>query len=120
MLGRLKETQLEGLVRALETRGGEPGPCCPVPANQRPGLSDQSEAGVMARVFRGWPDDQVMVTLPWCYNEEPSLYICCNPFHWSRVCHTGEQQAIRSQRHVTQNVDRQYRLGVNTVKPMAW
>ena len=99
MLGRLKETQLEGLVRALETRGGEPGPCCPVPANQRPGLSDQSEAGVMARVFRGWPHDQVMVTLPWCYNEEPSLYICCNPFHWSRVCHTGEQQEIRSQRH---------------------
>ena len=92
MLGRLKETQLEGLVKALDTRGGEPGPCCPVPANQRPALArahDQSEAAIMARVFRGWSEGD-MVRLPWCEEEELGLYICCNPFHWSRVCPSGE------------------------------
>ena len=96
MLGRLKEPVLEGLVRALETRGAEPGPCCPVPpANQRRGLAsgDQSEAGLMARVFRGWGEDSeamvTMVRLPWCDLGEPDLYTCCNPFHWSRVCTPG-------------------------------
>ena len=92
MLGRLKETQLEGLVKALDTRGGEPGPCCPVPANQRPTLArthDQSEAAIMARVFRGWSEGD-MVRLPWCEEEELGLYICCNPFHWSRVYPSGE------------------------------
>ena len=93
MLGRLKEPVLEGLVRALESRGAEPGPCCPVPpANQRRGLAsgDQSEAGLMARVFRGWEEDsEDMVRLPWCDLGEPGLYTCCNPFHWSRVCTPG-------------------------------
>ena len=28
VLGRLKEPQLEGLVRAVETQGAVPGPCC--------------------------------------------------------------------------------------------
>jgi len=38
----------------------------------------------MARVFRGWSEGD-MVRLPWCEQEELGLYICCNPFHWSRV-----------------------------------
>ena len=89
MLGRLKEQQLEGLVRALETRGGEPGPCCPVPANQRR-PSDQSETRVMARVFRGWGEDTGdMVRLPWCDQGDTDIYTCCNPFHWARVVTPG-------------------------------
>ena len=89
MLGRLKEPQLEGLVRALETRGGEPGPCCPVPANQRR-PSDQSEAWLMARVFRGWGEDTgAMVRLPWCDQGDTDIYTCCNPFHWARVVTPG-------------------------------
>ena len=98
ILGRLKEAALEGLLRALETGGAEPGPCCPVPANQRPAgaSSDQSEPALaMARVFRGWGESGDMVRLPWCDPGDPDIYTCCNPFHWSRVCPPGEHTVNR-------------------------
>jgi len=82
MLQRLKEGQLESLVKAVETNGEDPGQCCPVPAQDR----DLAPNLIMCQLFR-WSNvseaDQ-MVRLPWC-SSHCDIYVCCNPFHWSRV-----------------------------------
>jgi MAD (mothers against decapentaplegic) family protein 6/7 len=103
MLKRLKEAQLETLVKAVETKGANPGDCVLTPsANQ---LHVQ-----LASVFR-WPDihhdfelkrlaicnghhiDRLTPTTanklsdnPMMNMEHPNkLYECCNPYHWSRI-----------------------------------
>ena len=92
---RLKEDQLETLLQAMESKGGEKTPCIPVSKSDiRLGRRTVSPYILCCRVFR-WPDlskDTDMKRLPCCerQNEEKEAVICCNPYHWSLVVHIGE------------------------------
>jgi hypothetical protein len=92
---RLKEDQLETLVQAMESRGGEVTPCVPVSKlDLRLGTCVMSPYVLCCRVFR-WPDlksDAEMKRLPSCMrqNEESESVICCNPYHWSLVVKIGK------------------------------
>ncbi|KAL6998591.1 hypothetical protein U1Q18_050729 [Sarracenia purpurea var. burkii] len=39
--------------------------------------------------------------MPACSSASDPIYICCNPYHWSRLCEPGQQRqvATRRQRH---------------------
>lgn len=92
---RLKEDQLETLVQAMESRGGEVTSCVPVTKSYlRIGRFMVSPYVLCCRVFR-WPDlksDAEMKRLPSCMrqNEEKEAVICCNPYHWSLVVKIGK------------------------------
>ncbi|CAG5116354.1 unnamed protein product [Candidula unifasciata] len=94
-LKRLKEDQLEALVQAMESRGGEVTPCVPVAKSfLRIGRLMVSPYVLCCRVFR-WPDlksDADMKRLPSCMrqNEDKEAVICCNPYHWSLVVKIDE------------------------------
>ena len=64
--------------------------CSQVPTVGR-GVRSPALHLTMAQVFRGWQEqEQEVVALPWCDSVIlDSLYTCCNPFHWSRLCVTG-------------------------------
>jgi len=87
MLSRLKDSQLESLVLAVETQGEDIGQCCPVPMQ---GRSEPPHVR-MVQVFRNWEavtSSEHLVRLPWCYCDiSDNIYICCNPYHWSRTIH---------------------------------
>lgn len=94
-LKRLKVEQLEVLVRAMESRGGEVTPCVPVSRSDLwLGKHVVSPYVLCCRVFR-WPDlrsDVEMKRLPSCtrLNEDKEAVVCCNPYHWSVVVKIGE------------------------------
>lgn len=40
-----------------------------------------------------WPDlthSSELKRLPICHSSEDPLYVCCNPYHWSRLCKPGK------------------------------
>ncbi|KAH9493038.1 hypothetical protein Btru_022588 [Bulinus truncatus] len=92
---KLKEEQLQILLQAMESRGGEITPCVPVAKSDiRFGKHTLSPYNLCCRVFR-WPDlksDAVMKRLPNCtfQNDEKDTVICCNPYHWSLVVKIDE------------------------------
>ena len=92
---RLKEDQLETLLQAMESKGGEKTACVPVSKSDlRLGRRTVSPYMLCCRVFR-WPDlprDAEMKRLPSCerQNEEKEAVICCNPYHWSLVVSIGK------------------------------
>ena len=107
VLSRLKEPQVAGLVAAVETRGAEPGPCCPVPALPRPGPAPIH--ALMCRLYRGWgPDTREaweLVRLPSCdCDTSDDIYTCCNPYHWSRLLQPGGQLARRDVQLYASNI----------------
>lgn len=91
---RLKEPQLEGLLQAMESRGGENTPCVPVSKSElHLGRHWVLPYILCCKVFR-WPslsEDAEMKRLPCCVTreEESELMICCNPYHWSIVVKIG-------------------------------
>ncbi|GFN98057.1 mothers against decapentaplegic homolog [Plakobranchus ocellatus] len=113
---RLKEDQLENLLRAMESRGGEVTPCVQVSKSElrvSGGLKGQGSAPVMVpphvlccRVFR-WPglkNNAELKRLPSCDGGgggdgiekdggggSRNNMICCNPYHWSIVVKTDER-----------------------------
>ena len=99
VLSRLKEPQVAGLVAAVESRGADPGPCCPVPALPRPGPAPIH--ALLCRLYRwgGGPEPALageLVRLPSCdCDTSDDIYTCCNPYHWSRVLDPGGQLAQR-------------------------
>lgn len=103
MLMRLKEASLENLLKAVRTRGSDPGGCVLMPL--KAGNSCVAAHVLMAQLFR-WPDlvaEAQMKRLSFCessishdlsekqchqqqdFKHRPRLYECCNPFHWSRL-----------------------------------
>ncbi|KAK6958687.1 mothers against decapentaplegic 6 [Biomphalaria glabrata] len=92
---KLKEEQLQVLLQAMESRGGEITPCVPVAKSEiRVGKHMVSPYNLCCRVFR-WPDlksDAEMKRLPNCtfQNDEKDAVICCNPYHWSLVVKIDE------------------------------
>ncbi|XP_023236973.1 mothers against decapentaplegic homolog 6-like isoform X1 [Centruroides sculpturatus] len=89
VLKRLKEVHLEALVRAVESRGAEPSDCVPVPAAEaRPGRRTSSPHVLCCRLWR-WPElghSQQLKRLACCRTGRDSTSVCCNPYHWSRIC----------------------------------
>ena len=101
MLKRLKESQLDDLIRTIESKGSgdlRSGPCCLLPRGdvRVVGGRPLPPHVLVAQLFR-WPDVQhafELKRLPICDHkcigdgdgdESSELYECCNPFHWSRL-----------------------------------
>lgn len=84
-LKRLTEPSLESLLRAVESRGGDPGECVLVP-----GLDPRLEPHtVMCRTFR-WSDlraEDRLKALCFCqsHGDAHGTKVCCNPYHYSRL-----------------------------------
>ncbi|XP_063815217.1 mothers against decapentaplegic homolog 7 [Pseudophryne corroboree] len=93
VLRRLKERQLEGLLQAVESRGGARSPCLLLPAaklDSRPGQQPLSLPLLLCRIFR-WPDlrhSAEVKRLSCCesYGKSNPELLCCNPHHLSRLC----------------------------------
>lgn len=98
LLRRLTEAQLELLVSALESQGGDPGQCVLVPRNS----SEEDVGGrsfpphlLMVWAWR-WPDlhahalSTPLKRLPTCAARNDPVYVCANPYHWARLLQTGE------------------------------
>lgn len=92
MLKRLKETQLELLLQAVESRGADDTGCVLVPqGNLRLGRRTAAPHVLCSQLWR-WSDvrhDYELKRLPWCQSASDPLYICCNPYHWSRIFKPG-------------------------------
>ncbi|CAG5859152.1 unnamed protein product [Menidia menidia] len=90
-LKRLKERSLDALVRAVETKGGVPGECVMVPGSElRLGAQRIPPQHVLCRLFR-WgdlPASARLKALSQCqsYGAEDGVKVCCNPYHYSRLC----------------------------------
>ncbi|KAL8622341.1 hypothetical protein ACOMHN_043345 [Nucella lapillus] len=88
MLKRLKETQLEMLVQALESKGGETTECVLLPKGElRLGRRMVAPHVLCCQLFR-WPctlkSETQMKRLACCGTPEGDpAYMCCNPYHWS-------------------------------------
>lgn len=89
LLKRLKESQLEMLLAAVESRGADLSACVLLPRDQPPLLDPRL---LCCQLWR-WPDlrqDAELKRLPVCRSSKDTVYICCNPYHWSRLCKPGE------------------------------
>lgn len=115
MLKRLKESQLESLARAVESRGAEPSQCVLVPrGDMRLGRRGTIAPHIICCQLWRWPDVRdrhEIKSLHWCSHSattdnhdgvvggDPAaadddddgdpLYVCVNPYHWSRVYKPG-------------------------------
>ncbi|KAL2296385.1 hypothetical protein Nmel_015700, partial [Mimus melanotis] len=92
VLKRLKERQLEGLLQAVESRGGARTPCLllPAKADSRLGQHWYPLPMLLCKVFR-WPDLRhcsEVKRLCSCesYSKAHPELVCCNPHHLSRLC----------------------------------
>ncbi|NWR81647.1 SMAD7 protein, partial [Centropus unirufus] len=92
VLKLLKERQLEGLLHAVECRGGTQTPCLllPAKADSRLGQHWYPLPVLLCKVFR-WPDlhhCSEVKRLCCCesYGKTQPELVCCNPHHLSRLC----------------------------------
>ncbi|XP_053557072.1 mothers against decapentaplegic homolog 7 [Bombina bombina] len=90
VLKRLKERQLEGLLQAVESRGGARSPCLLLPAAKLDSRLPYSVPLLLCKVFR-WPDlrhSAEVKRLSCCesYGKNNPELVCCNPHHLSRLC----------------------------------
>ena len=88
ILKRLKEKQLEQLLVAVESKGGEQTNCVYVPRDQQD--RKNAAATLCCRIWR-WPDlDSVpLKRLSSCVNQCEDTE-CINPYHWSRLLVIGK------------------------------
>ncbi|KAK6322827.1 mothers against decapentaplegic homolog 7-like isoform X1 [Coregonus clupeaformis] len=92
ILKQIKEKQLEGLLQAVESKGGARSPCLLLPSKVDTKLDQQSYSLplLLYKVFR-WPDlmdCSELKRLSCCesYGEINPELVCCNPHHMSRLC----------------------------------
>lgn len=89
LLKRLKEAQLELLLAAVESAGEEDVGACVLVSRAGCGPGGALEA--MCRAWR-WPDLSLegsstaqLRRLPSCASAQDPVYLCCNPYHLSRI-----------------------------------
>lgn len=85
LLKQLKDNQLEMLATAVEGRGRDQSNCVLLPRDFEPHV-------LFCRTWR-WPDlrtSSELRRLPSCRSALDPIYICCNPYHWSRLCIPGK------------------------------
>lgn len=98
LLKRLKERSLDSLLEAVESRGGMPGGCVLVARTElRLGGLAAPPHLLLGKLFR-WPDLQHPAELkPLCqcqsFGVADGPTVCCNPYHFSRLCGPGESDA---------------------------
>lgn len=98
LLKRLKERSLDSLLEAVESRGGMPGGCVLVARTElRLGGQAAPPHLLLGKLFR-WPDLQHPAELkPLCecqsFGVADGPTVCCNPYHFSRLCGPGEERA---------------------------
>lgn len=86
LLKKLEEHQLEMLVAAVESRGADLSACVLLPQDE-----DVVWHVVSCRLWR-WnnlQDAGQVRRLPGCRSAQDPVYICCNPYHWSRLYEPG-------------------------------
>lgn len=99
LLKRLKERSLDSLLEAVESRGGMPGGCVLVARTEvRLGGLAAPPHLLLGKLFR-WPDLQHPAELkPLCecqsFGVADGPTVCCNPYHFSRLCGPGEQRRV--------------------------
>lgn len=87
LLRQLQENQLEMLLRAVERGGGD---CILVRKERTPPSSPQPHL-LCCQTWR-WPEVRQaseLRRLPSCRSASDPIYVCCNPYHWSRLCLPG-------------------------------
>ncbi|XP_018574141.1 mothers against decapentaplegic homolog 6 [Anoplophora glabripennis] len=83
LLKKLQENQLEMLLRAIDTTGKDLTNCVLLPQ------AFGEEPHVLCCQTWRWPDlrqGSELRRLPMCRSASDPVYICCNPYHWSRLC----------------------------------
>lgn len=95
LLKRLQASQLDALATSIESRGAEPAPCVLLRAAEslRLGRGDTALPPhlLFCRLWR-WHDlqsTQEIRPLPVVCKNASEEYLCCNPFHWTRLCKPG-------------------------------
>lgn len=86
LLKELQENQLGMLCTAVESRGRDLSNCVLLPRERQPHV-------LCCQTWR-WPDllqSGQLRRLPGCRSACDPVYICCNPYHWSRIYEPGEE-----------------------------
>lgn len=95
LLKRLKEKALDTLLEAVEARGGMPSDCVMISRTElRLGGHVASPQLLVCKLYR-WSDLQHPAQLkPLCecksFGALDSPTVCCNPYHYSRLCGPGK------------------------------
>lgn len=95
LLKRLKERALDTLLEAVECRGGMPSDCVMISRTElRLGSNVASPQLLVCKLYR-WSDLQHPAQLkPLCecksFEALDSPTVCCNPYHYSRLCGPGK------------------------------
>lgn len=95
LLKRLKEKSLDTLLEAVESRGGMPSDCVMVSRTElRMGGHVAPPELLVCKLYR-WSDLQHPAQLkPLCecksFGTLDSQTVCCNPYHYSRLCGPGK------------------------------
>lgn len=87
LLKNLEENQLELLLKAIDSRGQDLSNCVLLP------LKYGEEPHVLFCQIWRWLDlkqGNELRRLPMCRSACDPVYICCNPYHWSRLYQPGE------------------------------
>lgn len=82
LLKKLKDNQLEMLLSAVESQGMQLSNCILLPRECR-----ENEPHVLCCQTWRWPDvrqGNELRRIPACRSAADPVYICCNPYHWSR------------------------------------
>lgn len=91
LMKRLKEKLLDVLLEAVESKGGMPSECVLVPQTElRLGGHPIPPQFLLCKLYR-WTDLQRTTQLKALYNcqsfgASDSATVCCNPYHYSRLC----------------------------------
>lgn len=93
MLKKLKENQLENLVKSIECHGAEVAKCVLVP-RQEVHVNNRSISPhvLCCQLWRRWTDvtdESELRPLHWCNSSSDPFFVCINPYHWSRVSKPG-------------------------------
>lgn len=105
LLKRLKEKALDTLLEAVESRGGMPSDCVMVSRTElRFGGHVASPQLLVCKLYR-WSDLQHSAQLkPLCecrsFGAPDSPTVCCNPYHYSRLCGPGKRVCHTNCMHV--------------------
>lgn len=89
LLNDLEENQLKMLLTAVGCRDQESSKCVL--------LLRENEPHVLCCQAFNWPDlrqGNELRRLPMCRSACDPVYVCCNPWHWSRLCQPGEWYQI--------------------------
>lgn len=98
LLKRLKEKALDTLLEAVESRGGVPSDCVMVSRTEvKLGDHVASPPLLVCRLYR-WAELQhpaQLKALCECrsFGDPDGLTVCCNPYHYSRLCGPGESHS---------------------------